>query len=167
MSSQLEKYETCAVSPTFVIDNSELSNYRNIIIKSFWNRGEVATEGHLTKDRDELRKLPEAERECILYIHAFFAIGDEFVVSVIQYLLKNVKDSVWLSLEIQKQAQENIHSEVYAALIKYLAPELEQELLGSIGRFNIVKDKITWCEKYLGPMATLLDRHVPLARVVL
>lgn len=161
----MEYYETCQESNVFVVDEL-FGNFRMGIIGSKWNAQEVINHDIMRNDLLDLKKLSDPEQNCVLQILAFFAIGDVFVMRLIDYLLKNVKYKPWLSLEITKSAQEDIHAEVYILMIDYLAPDSKQKIIQGINEYGIAKKKLQWCEKIIGDIDTLLERHVDLSYIV-
>jgi len=162
----LEKYETCEESKAFVVEQNDFAQYRHAIISSVWNAQEVINASIMEKDVQHFAILLKNEKKCLLMILAFFAVGDVFVNKLIEYILKNVKYSIWRSIEIQKSAQEDIHAEVYSLMIEFLAPNCKHEILNCAGEYAVAQKKLAWCEKILGDLTTLLDRHVPLSRIV-
>jgi ribonucleotide reductase beta subunit family protein with ferritin-like domain len=134
----------------FHVSDPNINQFRLNLIKAFWNAQEVANETAMEKDRWQLNNvLTESERDFILHILRYFAGGDDAVIDFIYNQVNvRVKDRTWMGVEIQKAANEEIHSEVYALTIKYVAPEREMELM-SLDEFggSLAEKKLRWCEK--------------------
>lgn len=135
----------------FKITDNTLNDFRKKLISGFWNKQEVVNDKTMKKDYDELQKLPIMEQKFILHILAFFASGDDAIIDIIyDKLMPLIKeDKTWQGYEIIKQANEHIHSETYAGLLDYLAPNNKDDLINAVGEYNFVLDKIKWCTKYL------------------
>lgn len=164
---KMEYYETCEEPLAFQIVDDQFAKYREQIIGSHWTSHEVINETSMAKDREELAVMTPEQRRCILHINAYFAVGDVFVIHIIDYIRRVVKHPGWRALETQKASQEDIHAETYSAIIKCLAGDEEESILRAAGEYQTAKRKLEWCESVLGSVESLPTRRVSLAKVVL
>lgn len=137
----------------FNISDTIMQDFRLALIHDFWNAQEVVNDKTMVNDYRDLMKLPQAEQTYILHIHAFFGRGDEDVIDFIcEHIMSQAREinASWYFYEIIKSANENVHSETYARLLDYLAPNNKEKLLNAVGEYSFVRRKIEWCKKFMG-----------------
>jgi ribonucleotide reductase beta subunit family protein with ferritin-like domain len=157
---QEEKYERKSDKVGFHVTDPKINEFRLNLINGAWNAQEVANSTTMQEDRREMHeKLTRPERDFILHILRYFAGGDDAVIDFIYSQINTrIKDRTWMGVEIQKAANEEIHSETYALTIKYIAPEEENNLL-SQDEFggSLAEKKLLWCEQHMSLVKPLAN----------
>lgn len=146
------------------ITNMEAFRMYKEALASFW----VAESCDLSNDYLQFEKLKPQEKNFLLMVLAFFAGSDGIVLeNCVTRFYEEVKQSEVRLFYGFQIAMENIHSEVYTELIQNLEKDKSkrEDLFRAIDKFDAVKAKADWSEKWLRSEKSFGERLIAFACV--
>jgi len=145
--------------------DQELMQMYKRLVSAYWTVDEV----DLAQDfRDFQDKLNDGERHFLKHVLAFFAASDGLVnENLVENFYSEVTDCASRLFYAFQIAGESVHTEMYAALLKVLIPEQEEQrqLFGAIQHFDAVKKKADWAQKWTNNQIPFAERLVAWAVV--
>lgn len=129
----------------------------------------VVEEVDLSKDIVHWKnQLSHNDRFFIMHVLAFFAAADGIVNANIKQNLIDVVKIKEAECAYGKQFQmENVHGEMYSLMLDTFVKNenLKAKLIDSIKSMTSIKNKATWCEKWIGSDKTYAHKLVAFAIV--
>lgn len=131
---------------------------------SVWQVHEV----DLSKDMVDWLALDEQERYFIKMVLAFFASSDLIVnENLAKRFIQEMKLNEFKVAYAFQATMENVHSEMYAALIDTYIKNIEEkeELFNAVSRIPIISKKAAWARKWIAADRPFYERLVAFAAV--